>query len=300
MPWKGENGATRLAETLTILLGTLAATMFGIGDLIAGVGGRKDRSPDTPAGIAFVASTVGAVLSGSYLVVISDDRFAGNDIWWAIAAGILMSAARPLLYRGMAVGPIVVFAPVFAVFALIIPALLGAAVGQSLVALEIVAVLVAIPAVVLLSSEARLPKLSELRSSSILGSAAAVGALTGLAGLCLSFVSDDAGAAPAFALTLLGIVVIPISSRTIGLTVRLKPTTLKFGSLVGCTSVVAFILAAITFQRGNAAIGSALIGLSPGVSIALAWKLLGERVWPIQLLGGALGATTVILFAMAV
>jgi len=274
--------------------------MFGIGDLIAGVGGRKDRSPDTPAGIAFVASTVGAVLSGLYLVTISDDHFTGNDIWWALAAGILMSAARPPRSRGMAIGPIVVFAPVFAVFALIIPALLGTAVGQSLAPLEILAVVIAIPAVVLLSSEARLPRPSELRSNPILASAAAVGALTGLAGLCLSFVSEDAGAAPAFALTLLGMVVIPISSRMIGLSVRLKPTTLKFGSMVGCTSVVAFILAAITFQRGNAAIGSALIGLSPGVSIVLAWKLLKERIWPIQILGGVLGATTVILFALAV
>ena len=285
---------------MTILLGTLAATMFGIGDLIAGIGGRKDQSPDTPAGIAFVASIVGAVLSGLYLVIISDDHFTGNDIWWAIAAGILMSAARPLLYRGMAIGPIVVFAPVFAVFALIIPALLGTAVGQSLALLEILAVVVAIPAVVLLSSEGRLPSLHELRSNPILTSAIAVGTLTGLAGLCLSFVSDDAGAAPAFALTLLGVVVIPISSRMIGLSVRLKPTTLKFGSIVGCTSVVAFILTVITFQRGNAAIGSALIGLSPGVSIVLAWKLLKERIWPIQILGGALGATTVILFALAV
>jgi drug/metabolite transporter (DMT)-like permease len=62
---------------------------------------------------------------------------------------------------------------------------------------------------------------------------------------------------------------------------------------------LAFVLAAMTFQRGNAAVGSALIGLSPGVSIALAWKLLNERLWPIQIIGAALGALTVILFALA-
>lgn len=284
---------------MTILLGSLAAVMFGIGDLVAGVGGRRNKSPDTPAGIAFVASAVGAVLSGGYLLLVVDDHLTGNDLWWAIAAGVFMSGARPLLYRGMAIGPIVVFAPVFAVFALIIPAVLGAAVGQTLAALEVVGVLVAIPAVVLLSSEGRLPKLGELGSSSILVSAATVGAMTGIAGLCLSFVSDDAGAAPAFVLTLVGVLVIPISSRAIGISVRLERTTLRFGSMVGCTSIIAFTLAAITFQRGNAAIGSALIGLSPGVSILLAWKLLAERVWPIQVIGGLLGATTVILFAMA-
>jgi len=284
---------------MTIVLGTLAALMFGIGDLVAGVGGRIDGSPDAPVGIALTATTVAAVLSGLYVFGWSDDAFAGNDIWWALAAALFMSAARPLLYRGMMVGPIVVFAPVFALVALVLPTVLGVVAGQSLGALEIAGVVVAIPAVVMVSSERRLPKLSELHSSSVLANAAAAGSLAGLAGLFLSFMGDDAGAAPAFAITLVGIMVIPLMGRILGLSVRLNSATLRFGSAVGCTSVIAFVLASITFQRGGAAVGSALIGLSPVVSIVIAWRLLKERIWPMQVLGGALGITTVVLFALA-
>lgn len=139
---------------MTILIGGLAAVLFGIGDLLAGVGGRKDGSPNSPVGIALTASVVGAVLGGIYLFAISDDAFIENDLYWAIAAAVFMASGRPLLYRGMAVGLIVVFAPVFALVALIVPAL----------------------------------------------------------------------------------------------SVELTPTTTKFGAIVGCSSIVAFVLASITYH----------------------------------------------------
>jgi drug/metabolite transporter (DMT)-like permease len=273
--------------------------MFGVGDLLAGVGGRRDRSPDSPVGIALTASAVGAVLSGLYLLVLSNDRFTGDDVYWAVAAAVFMSAGRPLLYKGVAIGPIVVFAPVFALVALVVPALLGLAVGQSLSLLEVLAVVVAVPAVVLMSSEKRLPELDDLRSSSVVANAVLTGALIGLAGLFLSFVSEGAGAAPAFVIALAGLLVIPVVGRAIGLSVRVSSTTTTFGFMVGCTSILGFVLASITYQRGNAAIGSALIGLSPGVTIALAWKFLHERLWPLQIAGTALGALTILLFALA-
>ncbi len=285
---------------MTVLLGSLAAALFGIGDLVAGVGGRRDGSDHGPSGVAFVATLVGAVVSAFYLFVVSDDHFTGNDFWWALAAGVSMSAARPMLYRGMKLGPIVVFAPVYALMALVVPALIGPLVGQGLAPLEIVGLVLALPAVALVSSERRLPRLAELRHSPVLGLGCVVGLLVGIAGLCLSFVSDGAGAAPAFVITTVGILIVPLSAAAIGQSVR-RPsrTTAIFGSMVGVTSAGAFILTSMTYQRGSAAVGSALIGLSPGISIVLAWRLLGERIWPIQLVGGALGAVTVLLFALA-
>lgn len=284
---------------MTVLLGSLAAVLFGVGDLVAGVGGRRDGSPSAPVGVAFIASAVGIVLAGAYLLFFSDDALTTDDWGWAIGAAVIMSAARPLLYRGMAVGPIVVFAPVFALVALVVPAVLGALVGQALLALELVGVIVAVPAVVLMSSERRLPTFEEFRTSSVVLNAAAVGAMVGLGGLFLSFVSDGAGAAPALLIAVAGIVVIPLVGRAIGLSLRLNKTTVIYGAIVGCTSITAFVLAAITYQRGTAAIGSALIGLSPGVSIFLAWRFLREKLWPIQLAGAACGAVAVVLFALA-
>ena len=133
----------------------------------------------------------------------------------------------------------------------------------------------------------------------MLSCAAMVGSLIGLGGLFLSFVSDDAGAIPALGIGIAGLFVVPLVAHTVGLGVRLNRTTITFGSIVGLTSITSFVLAALTFQRGNAAIGSALIGLSPGITIALAWRLLGERLWRIQVGGAICGALVVVLFALA-
>lgn len=284
---------------MTVLLGSIAAVLFGLGDVIAGAGGRRDGAADAPAAIAFVATIVGAILSGGYLLFFSDDSFVGNDLWWACAAGVIMSAARPLLYRGMAVGPIIVFAPVMALIALVVPAVLAPIIGQDLALLEVIGIAIALPAVVLVSGDKRLPSIDELRTSPVVGLGVIVGFCIGIGGLFLSLVSEDAGAAPAVVLTTLGIIVIPVVARVLGQSVRPNATTLTFGGIVGCTSVLAFILAALTYQRSNAAIGSALIGLSPGVSILIAWKFLGEKVFRLQVLGGILGGLVVLLFALA-
>ncbi len=284
---------------MTVVLGALAAVLFGVGDFVAGFGGRRDDKVSSPATIALTASIVGAVLSFGYNALVAGDRLVGSDLGWSLAAGLVMSAARPLLYRGMARESIVVFAPVFALGALVVPALLGALVGQSLVPIEIVGVLLAIPAVVLVASDRRLPTMAELRGSSAVRQGSLVGSLVGLAGLFLSFVSEDAGVAPAIAITATGVVVIPLIGRLLGLPFAPNRTTTIFGVAVGLTSVTAFVLAALAYQRGSAAVGSALIGMSPGITIALAWKILGEKIWPVQLAGGALGVGAIVLFALA-
>lgn len=272
--------------------------LFGIGDLLSGVGGRRDTSPSTPIGIAFIATAVGTPISAAYVLLFTDDSFSGNDLWWSVAAGLAMSIGRPLLYRGMTAGPMVVFAPIVSLVALVLPVLLGLAFGQSLLALEVVGILLALPAVVLLSSGRTLPTLTELRTSSVVGNASVVGGLIGFGALCLSFVSEDAGTAPAVVIVAIGIVITPFFGQSIGMPLRLTRTSISFGLLIGCTSIGGLLLSTFAY-RGNAAIGSALIGLAPGVSILLAWKFLGERFWRLQIVGGLCGLAMVILFALA-
>ncbi|MFT7474844.1 MAG: drug/metabolite transporter (DMT)-like permease [Verrucomicrobiales bacterium] len=283
---------------MTVLLGCLAAILFGFGDLLSGVGGRRDPSTTTPVGIAFVATVIGTVLGGLYVLLLTEDSLRGSDLWWAIGTGVAMSAARPLLYRGMAAGPMVVFAPIVALVALVLPAVLGLVFGQSLAALEIVGVILAVPAVVLLSSGRTLPSFAAFRSSSVVGNAAIVGGLIGIGALFMSFMSDDAGTAPALVVAAIGIVTIPLVGRSIGLPLRFSRTSVTFGLVIGCTSIGGLILSTFAY-RGNAAIGSALIGLSPGVSILLAWRFLGERFWRLQVVGSICGITMVVLFALA-
>ena len=73
---------------------------------------------------------------------------------------------------------------------------------------------------------------------------------------------------------------------------------LRHGLLLGFTSSTAFMLAAVAYQRGSAAVITALICLCPGVSIFIAWRLLKEKVALLQMAGGVFGVITIIMFAL--
>ena len=68
--------------------------------------------------------------------------------------------------------------------------------------------------------------------------------------------------------------------------------------MLGFTSGTAFVLSTAAYLRGSAAVVTALIALCPGVSVGIAWRFLGERVAPLQVLGGAFGVASVVAFAL--
>ena len=99
---------------MTVLLGGLAAIFFGIGDLLGGVGVRKSGRPGSAVSMAIVATIVGTTVIGLFMLVMPPESISASDLWWSVLAGLSMSATRPLLYLGMARGPISVFSPSFA------------------------------------------------------------------------------------------------------------------------------------------------------------------------------------------
>ena len=78
------------------------------------------------------------------------------------------------------------------------------------------------------------------------------------------------------------------------------PVVRRFGLVLGCTSGTAIVLSTAAYLRGSAAVVTALIALSPGVSVGIAWRFLGERVAPLQALGGAFGVASVVAFTLGV
>ena len=98
---------------MTVLLGGLAAIFFGIGDLLGGVGVRKSGRPGSAVSMAIVATIVGTAVIGIFMLFMPPDSIDSSDLWWSVLAGLSMSATRPLLYLGMARGPISVFSPSF-------------------------------------------------------------------------------------------------------------------------------------------------------------------------------------------
>jgi drug/metabolite transporter (DMT)-like permease len=281
-----------------VLLGSLAAIFFGVGDLLGGVAIRRSGRPGSAISIAMTATAVSAVLTGVVVLVYPPEAVSAGDVVWSVSAGLLMAVTRPLLYSGMARGPVAVFAPGYGLTMIAVPALLGPFIGQSLGSVAIWGVLMAIPAVVLLSGEGRLPRPAEVVRSRILGRAVLVGVSLGSAGLCFSQVSEEAGVLSAFLALTVGLVVLPVASHIQTGSVWPGRRDLSGGAIVGITSAVAFMLSTAAYQMGSAAVVSALVALSPAVSITLSWRFLGERVARLQVLGGAFGAAAIVFLTI--
>ena len=82
---------------MTVLLGGLSAVFFGIGDLLGGVGVLKSGRSGAAVGMSIVATSVGAVVIGVYLLFNPPESLARSGVGGSVLAGVSMSATRPLL-----------------------------------------------------------------------------------------------------------------------------------------------------------------------------------------------------------
>ena len=287
-------------STVTVLLAAMSAAFFGVGDLLGGIAIRRSGRPGAAITVAMTATAVGAVVVGLVLVVRPPEAVSMADVIWPVMAGLLMAATRPLLYLGMARGPVAVFAPGYGLTMIAVPALVGPFIGQHLTGIEVLGVLLAVIAVVLLSGEGKLPRIGDIVRSRVVGMALAVGCSIGMAGILLTQADPAAGEVPALLVLLTGLVVLSTFARVRSGSVWPDPIVRRFGLVLGFTSGTAFVLSTAAYLRGSAAVVTALIALSPGVSVGIAWRFLGERVAPLQALGGAFGMASVVAFALGV
>ena len=285
-------------SSVTVLLAAASAVFFGVGDLLGGIAIRRSGRPGAAVSVAMTATAVGAVVVGLVLVVRPPEAVSVADVIWPVMAGLLMAATRPLLYLGMARGPVAVFAPGYGLTMIAVPALVGPFIGQHLTGIEVLGVLLAVMAVVLLSGEGRLPRIGDIVRSRVVGMALAVGCSIGMAGVLLTQADPAAGEVPALLVLLTGLVVLSTFARVRSGSVWPDPIVRRLGLMLGFTSGTAFVLSTAAYLRGSAAVVTALIALCPGVSVGIAWRFLGERVAPLQVLGGVFGVASVVAFAL--
>jgi len=283
---------------VTVLLAAASAVFFGVGDLLGGIAIRRSGRPGAAVSVAMTATAVAAVVVGLVLVLRPPEAVSVADVIWPVMAGLLMAATRPLLYLGMARGPVAVFAPGYGLTMIAVPALVGPFIGQHLTGIEVLGVLLAVIAVVLLSGEGRLPRIGDIVRSRVVGMAMAVGCSIGMAGVLLTQADPAAGEVPALLVLLTGLVVLSTFARVRSGSVWPDPIVRRFGLVLGFTSGTAFVLSTAAYLRGSAAVVTALIALCPGVSVGIAWRFLGERVAPLQVLGGVFGVASVVAFAL--
>jgi uncharacterized membrane protein len=133
---------------MAIILALLCASAYGTGDFFGGLATRR-------VGSAFAVVFASQLVSLVFVVAIAP-LFGGNphaaDMAWAAAGGVAGAVGLVSFYRGLAIGPMSITAPVSAVIAAVVPVLVGIVSGERPGARALVGIPIAIIAIVLFSS----------------------------------------------------------------------------------------------------------------------------------------------------
>ena len=277
---------------MPVLLSLLAAVAYGLGDFNGGVFSRRGGA----WAVSLTAQAGGAVLV-LLLTLVTDGSPTGADLAWSLLAGLGNGFGTAFLYRGLASGRMGVVAPVSAVGSVLVPVAVGVATGERPGPLVWTGILLALPAIWLVSREP-----AALRSAAAAGGSGLVDGI--LAGLgfgtlfaALAQIPEEAGFLPlALNQVVAGVVIVAVA---VALRRPWVPRNrYALGGLVsgalGALATGAFLVAT---QSGYLTVTSVISSLYPAVTVLLAATVLREHVHRAQGLGLALCACAVALVA---
>ena len=275
---------------MTVLLSLLAAASYGLGDFNGGLFSRR--------GGAWAVSLV-AQLGGTTMVLVVVAFTGGSptaaDLGWAVAGGVANGFGTAFLYRGLASGRMGVVAPVSGVGAVVVPVLVGTLAGERPGGLVWLGVLLALPAIWLVSRE-------PVTGPTVgVGSGLLDGVLAGLGfGTLFAALAQIPGSAGWFPLALNQLVA---GFAIIGIATVLRaswvPTNrYALGALLsGALGALATGLFQVATRHGYLAVAAVITSLYPAVTVLLAATVLREHVHRAQAVGLALCAGCIVLVA---
>ena len=280
---------------MAVLLGVASALVYGLADFMGGLASRRS----SPYSVVIWSQLAGLILLIAAVAIMGDPVPSNAELAWGVLGGIGGGGGVVLLYRGLSVGRMSVVAPTAAVGGASLPVLVGVVLGERPSALALVGVVVALAAIVLVSSSSVASE--ELRTSRVPpGLVEAIGAGIGFA---LFFVALDNVTPAAGLWPLLAARVSIIVAAVAGLALRttLRPARADVGGIVACgvADMFANLLYLLASRRGLLSIVAVLVSLYPASTVLLARIVLRERLSAMQVVGLGAAAAGVLLIAGA-
>ncbi len=274
-----------------------SALSLGVADYLAGVTLRRDGRTSSALTYTAISTLLGLLIIALAVPFAVPEEFSRNDVLWSIAAGCAVGVALPLLMIGMGKGPISVVAPVLGIVSLAVPAILGPLLGDELSRLELLGLLAAFPAAVMVAASSKSSD-GEFSTLQAVGIAALAGVMFGAVGVCFGQTSPDSGIGPGVVSQVVAAVFLVVVAAASGNLVRPKRAAIWPDLGAGVLSAGALVLSLFAFQRGPVALVAAVIALAPGPTVLLAWRLTHERISRIQIVGFGFSIASVVLFAV--
>jgi drug/metabolite transporter (DMT)-like permease len=295
---------------MSIVLALLAAVGYGTGDFLAGLASRRLDFRLVSA----VAQSLGLLAALLAVLLYPGDGLTGHVLLWGAIAGVGNGVGALLLYHGLTVGRMSIVAVLSGLTASVLPVLVGVAQGDSISALSAVGVVVAVPAIALVSwqpagdegadREAGATEGGPKAGGSAAGSGAIWGFLAGI-GFAAFFVGlDRAGTdSETWAMSVNQAVAVliagPLAVRVlVARRPQLDRPALALTLGAGIALALATIAVLTAFSSGELAIVVVLTALYPGVTTLLARFVLAEHWVRTQKIGLAAALAAVVMVSV--
>lgn len=275
---------------MAIALALLSALAYGSSDFAAGLASRRlHAGPVTGA-----AQALGVLTAIVAVALFPGAGPTAHALVWGALSGAGSAIGTLSLYRGLAVARMSAVATTSAVLTAVVPAVVGVALGDRLSATAAAGVVLALPAIALVSWT---PRTRDRRAAS---PGVSEGALSGI-GFAFLFIALDqagthAGAWPLLPGQLVSLVLI-IPFACAGLRHSGRPSRALLLLIVGAgvVSGTANLLFLAATGHGELTIVAVLSALYPAVTVILARVLLSERWTRLQAVGLLVAAGAILL-----
>jgi drug/metabolite transporter (DMT)-like permease len=290
---------------MAALLAFVSAICYGVSDFSGGLAARR-----VPATAVVLASNALSLMLALLAVgLLPGSAFRAVDMLWGAAAGAVGLLGVVLLYRGLAIGPMSVVAPLTAVLSALVPVAVGILRGDRPGTVAVIGVVLAFPAMVLIGHESRkrgqsvagIVGTAAPLSRRALASALSAGLSFGGFYVLLAQTGPTGGAWPLVAQRAASvIIVLALSAVAVmrGTPALPQGRTLWLAAIAGITDFAANLAYLLATHRGLLALVAVISSLYPGTTLLLARGLLSERLARQQGAGLLLAAVAVALIAL--
>ena len=277
---------------MTVVLGLLAAVLYGISDFAGGVSSRRRQAVT----VLLYSYPMGAVLIVAMLPLFSgtlDARAAG----FGALGGVAGLIGVVLLYSLMTVAPINVVSPVTAVLAAAVPVLVGIGTGERPATLAWCGIALGLVAVVFVSRTGENSPHGRVRPA-VLGLAVVSGLGFGLYFVLLARAGDGSGLWPlAISRVVSAVLIVPIAVGRKAVA-HVRGPTLGIVVIAGVGDALANLAFLEASRHGLLSVASVLTSLYPATTVLLAMSLLKEHASAVQRFGLGLAAASVVLITV--
>jgi drug/metabolite transporter (DMT)-like permease len=280
---------------VAVLLGLLSAVSYGTSDFAAGLASRRFAAGP----VTGVAQVIGLITALVAVALYPGVGPRSGALAWGAASGIGSALGTLALYHGLSVARMTMVATVSAVLTAVIPVLVGLALGEHVSATAAVGILIAVPAIALVSWHPR----AREGASGADRAGLLYGVLAGI-GFAVLFIALDragtrSGAWPLVPGQIVSLpLVAPFAVRGAKAAGRPAGDAIALVIGAGVLSGVASLLFLAATGHGSLAIVAVLTALYPAVTVLLARAFLAERWTTTQAVGLVTAGAAIVLVSL--